>query len=134
MQQVPTQSLSASLKQRYGNYEYIHFVEEFSQPFEWLSWVQAFDVGILPTYFVSESMPIAVMEYLTYEKPVISTNIGEITNMLNDASGKAAGILLELNDNRKVCVQDLMAAMRTMVMDAEVYHEYKKNTKLSSRT
>lgn len=121
---------SASLKHQYGNYEYIHFIEEFSQPFEWLSWVQAFDVGLLPTYFVSESMPIAIMEYLTYEKPVISTNIGEIKNMLNDTSGKSAGLLLELNEHRKVCWQELMAAMKTMVIDAEVYQEYKKNTKL----
>jgi len=121
---------SAALKQRYSGYEYIHFIEDFSQPFEWLSWVQTFDVGLLPTYFVSESMPIAVMEYLTYEKPVISTNIGEIKNMLNHTNGKSAGILLELNDHRKISVKELVEAMKTMVMDTELYREYKGNTKL----
>lgn len=121
---------SAALKEKYCDYTYIHFVDAFTQAFEWLSWVQIFDAGLLPTYFASESMPIAVMEYLSYEKPVIATNIGEIKNMLHHPTGKPAGILLELNQQGKVSLEDLVQAMKSMILNSNDYQEYKKNTQL----
>lgn len=121
---------SAVLKQRYGQYKYIHFIEDFSKPNEWISWVQVFDVGLLPTYYAGESLPTAVVEYLAYGKPVISTHIGEIRHMLEHRDGRAAGILLELNNESKVSVPDLTAAIKTMVLNKAKFEEYKQNTKL----
>lgn len=62
-----------------------------------LPYIQLFDVGILPSYFPSESCPSTIAEYLTCSKPVISTNAGEIPNMISVGSAKA-GIIIEKND------------------------------------
>ena len=58
------------------------------------------DVCLLPTYFESESTPYSVIEYLAYSKPVISTNAGEIEQMLCVGAEKKAGIILPINKNK----------------------------------
>jgi glycosyltransferase involved in cell wall biosynthesis len=47
-----------------------------------LDYIPLFDVGILPSYFPSESCPSTIAEYLACNKPVISTDAGEIPNMI----------------------------------------------------
>lgn len=128
---VGKSDFSSLLKRKYKEYQYIHFIEEFTQPSEWLSWLQIFNVALLPTYFPGESLPNSIIEYLTYEKPIISTNIGEIKNMITDFStGESAGILLELNNENRIDVKDLVEAMRTMIINKTKYQEYKNNTKV----
>jgi len=58
---------------------HIHFVGHTSDP---NFWIEAFDVGLLPTYFPGESLPNSVIEYLSFGKPVIATKIGGILEML----------------------------------------------------
>ena len=53
------------------------------------------DIGLLPSYFVGESMPLVVIEMLAQGKPVISTSVGEIPMMLTSGS-EVAGKLLNL--------------------------------------
>jgi len=88
------------------------------------------DVCVLPTYFEGESSPYSVIEYLAYKKPVIATNKGEIKEML-DANGNCAGIILELTDNGKPNVNDLMKAMETLMLDTELYEEKVKLTSIA---
>lgn len=119
------------MREKYKDYKYIHFIMDLKKPSEWIGWVKVFDVAILPSYFISESLPNSIIEYLAYDKPVISTNIGEIPKMLySENQNKYAGIILELNKEREVEVQELTDAMRVMVTDLEQYSEYGKNTKL----
>lgn len=66
------------MREKYKDYKYIHFIMDLKKPSEWIGWVKVFDVAILPSYFISESLPNSIIEYLAYDKPVISTNIGEI--------------------------------------------------------
>jgi len=116
-----------NLKKQYEEYTYIHFVDDLSKPSEWIGWVKAFDVGLLPTYFISESLPNTVIEYLAYEVPVISTNIGEIKHMLiNDTA--EAGIALEL-DNGRVKIEELANAMENLIKDKELYSQFKAGTR-----
>lgn len=115
------------LKEKYAKYDYIHFVDNLTKPSEWIGWVKTFDVGLLPTYFISETLPNTVIEYLAYEVPVISTNIGDIKYMLiNDTT--QAGIVLEL-DNGKVLVEDLTQSMKEMINNKEIYNRLKNGTK-----
>ncbi len=106
--------------------EYIHFINANSKPFEWIQWIKMFDVCLLPTYFISESLPNSVIEYLAYDKPIITTNIGDIKNMIYDESGKKAGILLELKNN-KVDILELKNAMKEM-LNEDIYKKYKENS------
>ena len=80
-----------------------------------------FDCAMLPTYFISESLPNSVIEYLAYGKPVISTDIGDIKYMLLKDEHKA-GIVLDLK-NSKVDADELADAMYSMVSDKELYNQ-----------
>jgi glycosyltransferase involved in cell wall biosynthesis len=68
-------------------------------PLEYISFVQLFDIGILPSYFSGESVPNVIIEYLYFGKPVIATAIGEIPQMIN-SNGKIAGDLVPYFNNR----------------------------------
>jgi glycosyltransferase involved in cell wall biosynthesis len=59
------------------------------------------DVGLLPTYYASESLPTTVIEYLAMGKPVIATNVGEIARMLETDAGPA-GIVIRENDSERL--------------------------------
>lgn len=109
----------------------IHFVDNLSKPSEWIGWVKTFDCALLPTYFVSESLPNSVIEYLAYGVPVISTNIGDIRYMLKNSEAEA-GIVLELV-NGTVQVEDLKEAMEMMVEDTRSYKIYKEGAKVLFR-
>ncbi|AFC27517.1 rb110 [Paenibacillus mucilaginosus 3016] len=120
-----------SLKEKYKQYNQIHFINQFNAPSEWIGWLQIFDVALLPTYFVSESLPNSVIEYLAYNKPVIATDIGDIKYMIHSEEyNKDAGILLSLDSEGKVDVNDLTRSMKLMMDDSDKFNEYKFNTRL----
>ncbi|KAG1648933.1 putative teichuronic acid biosynthesis glycosyltransferase TuaC [Nymphon striatum] len=59
----------------------------------------AAQVGILPSYFVGESMPLVLLEMMGMGKPIISTNVGEISSIIG--KGKtASGICIELENGK----------------------------------
>jgi glycosyltransferase involved in cell wall biosynthesis len=68
-----------------------------------------------------------VIEYLSCGKPVIATDKGEISDMLT-TSGELAGILIQLKDDNKPSVIDLMEAMEKMVLDKTFYDQKVKLT------
>ncbi len=115
------------LKKENLNERNIHFLDSLKKPSEWIGWVKIFDCGLLPTYYISETLPNSVIEYLAYNVPVISTDIGDIKYMLESEEAKA-GILLNLHHGI-VEVKELAEAMLTMLIDQERYMEYKKGTK-----
>jgi glycosyltransferase involved in cell wall biosynthesis len=70
------------------------------------------DIGILPSYFVGESMPLVVIEMLAQGKPVISTTVGEIPMMLKSGD-TVAGDVIDLT-NGKVSVSDIKEAIKRL--------------------
>lgn len=114
------------LKFEYRNYDYIHFIDLNKVGEEWISWIRMFDVGVLPTYFISETLPNTIIEYLAYEKPTISTDIGDIKYMLENKDYKA-GIILKLKDY-KVDIDDLSNAMEDIIKNKDLFDKYKKGT------
>lgn len=74
------------LKETYKSYPYLLFPGVALNPTDW---VEMFDIGILPSYFPSESCPSSIVEYLSLGKPALATPIGEIPHMIlsNDGSG-----------------------------------------------
>ncbi|NLL92771.1 MAG: glycosyltransferase [Clostridiales bacterium] len=114
------------LKKQNETESHIHFIDNLSKPSEWIGWVKTFDCALLPTYFVSESLPNSIIEYLAYSVPVISTNIGDIKYMIQ-SDDKEAGILLELH-NGIVDSSELSSAMEAMLNDSEMYNRYKEGT------
>ncbi len=94
----------------------IYFVGYATQP---LSWINLFDVGLLPSTFASESLPTSIIEYLAMGKPVIASDKGEIRNMLERDGGRA-GVVLEVVGN-SIDQTKLAKAMSTLVVDEVLY-------------
>ena len=109
------------LQQQYGQQPRIHFAGHSDEPLEW---IEAFDAGILPTTYPSESLPTVVIEYLYCGKPVIASDAGEIRNMIHQGS-KEAGIVLPLSP--KEMSIGLTKAMQLYLTDKEVYEQHKQN-------
>ncbi len=87
----------------------IHFVGFTPNP---IDWVQLCDVGLLPSYFASESLPNSIAEYLFCGLPVIATSIGEIPQMLAVPGQGLAGVLVEQNGRGLVDPEALTTALR----------------------
>lgn len=68
----------------------VHFTGHADDPERW---IRVFDVGLLPSYFAGESLPVSVIEYLVHGKPVIATKIGSIPEML-EVGDRHAGTLV----------------------------------------
>lgn len=80
------------------------------------------NVGLLPTWYKNESLPNSITEYLFSGIPAISSDVGEIKNMLvNNTS--AAGVAL-VNPS----VPSLSDAMMAYIENRDLYLLHKQNT------
>lgn len=95
----------------------VHFVGFAPNP---IDWVRLFDVGLLPSYFASESLPNCIAEYLFCEVPVVATRIGEIPQMLDVPGQGLAGVLLAQNGRGLTDPAALTAALRTYLTEPAV--------------
>ncbi|MBS1689418.1 MAG: glycosyltransferase family 4 protein [Bacteroidetes bacterium] len=110
------------LKNDYRDNNSIHFTGNSGSPLELIN---TFDVALLPSVYASESLPTVVIEYLFCGKPVIASDAGEISNMLQN-EGRQAGIIIPIKDGA-VSSQELYAAMERYMSDTVLYHEHSSN-------
>lgn len=101
---------------------FIHFVGHSSDP---NYWIESFDVGLLPTYFPGESLPNSVIEYLSLGKPVIATNVGGISELI-DFAEKKAGILIDLTEGATSDTRAMTAAMLNYLNDTALLEHHSK--------
>jgi L-malate glycosyltransferase len=94
-----------TLKNQY-RHQSILFAGFSPQPLEW---IKVFDVGLLPTYYASESLPTSIIEYMAAGKPCIASKKGEIGQMITD-NGQMAGYLFDIDplENAENKLADLM--------------------------
>jgi len=118
---------SKKLKLKYKNYQFIHFVGYVSNT---AKWIKMFDVGLLPSFFPSEALPNIVIEYLAYEKPVISTNIGEIPKMINSDKGDA-GIIVSYDDKKEASLVEMVDFASEVMQNKQKYETYQKRASLA---
>lgn len=100
----------------------VHFVGFAPNP---VDWVQLFDVGLLPSYFASESLPNSIAEYLFCEVPVVATRIGEIPKMLEVAGQGLAGVLLDQTSQGLTNPATLTMAMEEYVINPALLAAHK---------
>jgi glycosyltransferase involved in cell wall biosynthesis len=77
------------------------------------------DLGVLPTYYQSESNPIVLIECLYAKKPFIVTQIGETHNMLK-ANQELAGSIIDL-DNGKINIEKYVLEIEKYIIDKNYY-------------
>ncbi len=120
---VGESDFSHELSNKYS-LDYVHFTGFSTNPLEW---IQLFDVGLLPSYFISESLPTSVIEYMAAQKPTIASDIGEIKSMLTQ-NNKSAGIIIETSE-KGVNINDLSTSILKYLNDSKVYKEHVNNCK-----
>jgi glycosyltransferase involved in cell wall biosynthesis len=87
-------------------------------------YVAGFDVGLLPTYFAAEALPLVIIEYMASGKPTIATAVGGIPELLQSTSGDT-GQLLELSaDTGQPDPAELAAAMLRYYSDSALYQRH----------
>ena len=108
------------LYEKYSDDKNIHFIGYSNDP---IFWTNSFDVGLLPTTFKSESLPTIIIEYLFCGKPVISTDIGEISQMIT-IDGKKAGFVLSLDSEERVNSQEIVDCMKIYLNNHQLLEKH----------
>lgn len=99
--------------------KYIHFLGLTEKVLEWN---QVFDVSLLPSYYKSESHPLAIMGHLLCRNPVITTSLGNIPEMLS-FDGKQAGKLLKVSSEGEPCVDDIVNSVDNYIRNPKSLEE-----------
>ena len=95
-------------------------------------YMAGFDVGLLPTYFQAEALPLAVIEYMVSGKPTIATQVGGVPELLEPATG-ATGQLIPLDSaTHTPDVDALTKAMRLYYDDEPLYVSHLHNARVAS--
>jgi glycosyltransferase involved in cell wall biosynthesis len=81
--------------------------------------VSGFSAGLFPSYYLSESLPTTIIEYLIVGKPVITTPVGECAQMIETPTG-TAGIVIGLVDGLPD-IEALAKAMKQLAADRPLY-------------
>jgi|SRR6185436_3484715 len=82
------------------------------------------DVGILASY--TESLPNSVVEYLLCGKPVIATDVGEISLMIEDENKNKAGFIIPVDQDGKPDAHVLCKSMLEYVEHPELISDHGK--------
>lgn len=104
-----------TLRDKYEGHSYIRFLGYCDNI---VPIVQHAHIGLLPSYYSAESLPNAVIEYLTCGKPVIATDVGAIREMMtHDAD--VAGIVLPLSNGKSVSSDQIKNALLEYLRDTD---------------
>lgn len=90
------------------------------------------DAGILATRFLGESYPLTIIECLQCNRPVIATDIAEISRMLRDENGNFAGELLHLN-NGQLDIEEMTDKILKLSEQQPYYEELKSRCVSASK-
>lgn len=112
------------LEIKYKSFQNIHFVGHSANPIEW---IKLFDVGLLLSYYKSESLPTVIVEYLSCNVPVLAAEIGEIKKMLTTHNSSLAGAVVKV-DPDDFNIEIVLAEMFLFLNDKNYMQEMKKNT------
>lgn len=92
-------------------------------------YIAGFDVGLLPTYYPAEALPLAVIEYMRYGLPSVASNVGGVIELLAGPAG-VAGQLISLDSiSKQSSVNELFVAMRRYYTDPLLYNEHARNAR-----
>lgn len=89
---------------------------------EIISLIYQCHLGLLPSYFVGESLPNSIIEYLYCGKPVIASNIGAIKEMLDAGNGDLAGELINTIKGKPVEIIKLADLIEKFITNEDYYH------------
>lgn len=107
------------IKKHYND-RHIHLMGKKMNPCDYYA---CSDMGLFPSYFAGESVPLAVIECLVSGKPVVASNTGEIARMMTSTNEKKAGVLFEL-DEGNVKIDKLAQIINIIENDKKNYNRF----------
>ncbi len=94
--------------------EFVHLVGFRGNVRDYLA---AADVGLLPSEYAGESFPLLIIDSFFAGRPVVSSNLGEVRAMVEDA-----GVVFDLVGG-KIPIAELAKILRTLADDSELYEK-----------
>jgi glycosyltransferase involved in cell wall biosynthesis len=114
---------SAYLKElqgKYKQYAYINFLGYLDNP---LKAMATCNIGILPSYTDSESLPTCIVEFMALGIPIVATDVGEIPFMVSDESQDLkAGVIIKSNQE-KINAESLALELSLIIQNASLYEK-----------
>lgn len=123
----PLTDYISTLKNKYSHIDQIIFTDFLKSPVAVLKYS---NVGLLPSYY-GESLPYSIIECLGNFIPVITSDRGELLDMIKDSKDNYAGYILSNNENGIPSGEDLYQKMMLLLTDNDEYQKCKKNTSLA---
>ena len=127
------------LKQQYHQDKNIHFLGYVANPIDCMA---AIDVGVLPSS-LKESLPNSITEYLFAGLPAISTDVGEVRNMLRpeldvntpvESMAEKAGILIDFPAAKQAAdAEQLYEALRRYMLEPALLERHRELAHLAFR-
>ena len=108
--------------------DHIHFLGFRENPCDYMV---ASDLVTLPSYYVSESAPLCLIEAMMCSKPCLATDIGDVRDMLT-FEGEPAGDVSPMEDFT-VDDDDLTARLVRLVTDKKAYDKAVRTAEKKSR-
>ena len=105
---------------------FIHFV---GFQYQVKTFLAMSDVGLLPSTFKGESVPLSILEAYSVGKPVLATNLGEIPYMIHDCENES-GILIDLDQSGCIPIDKMAEAMAILATDKAYYEKLKENVSI----
>ena len=98
--------------------KFIHMVGFKSNVRDYLA---ASDIGLLPSEYAGESFPLLIIDSFFAGRPVVSSNLGEVSSMIGEA-----GIVFDLVEG-KVPVNELAKILRTLADNPAAYEKINRH-------
>lgn len=99
----------------YSNIQFLGFVDDIA------SLYSSSDLVLLPTRFPGESYPLALIQAIQLGIPVVATDIGDISKVLN-INGNECGVLIPNHKDDDIFVSNIEIAIMS-ALDPVKYHE-----------
>ncbi len=110
--------------------DHVHLIGQVSNLNDYIA---ACDIGLLPTYFVGESFPLIILEMLSLGKPVISTNVGKIPEIIGTDPATSSGYVIPLVqglpdvDGFVKAISELQNASRRKAVGQRALQKFEEN-------
>ncbi|RFU12436.1 glycosyltransferase [Rhodobacteraceae bacterium W635] len=98
---------------RHEGAEHVHLTGQVANP---QAYFELADIGLLPSYFVGESLPLVLLEMMAKGLPLVASEIGEIPWIVG-RDEDAAGLLIPLEDDG--VDEDALHAAVSRLLDAD---------------
>ena len=118
------------LQIKFGNETGLHFIGRVPNPDFYMA---GFDVGLLPSYFPSEALPLSIIEYMTYGLPTIATDLGGIPELLVHPGGNTGQLIAINKQTGKPDIAELRDAMLRYLTDQQLYAGHAERAKEVSK-